>query len=1177
MNYTPASTRFQPTADAVPGPHADGMMDLPPHITAEPIPGYRLIERLGRGGYGEVWKAEAPGGIHKAIKFVSGDTDGIGEDGKAAEQEFRSLNRVKTIRHPFLLSIERFEVIDRQLVIVMELADRNLMDRFNECVRNGLPGIPRPELLRYVEEAAEALDLMNLQHQIQHLDIKPQNLFLVHQHVKVADFGLAKDLEGAKTDLTGGITPTYAPPETFEGWVSPQCDQYSLAIVYMEMLTGRRPFTATNTRQMILQHMTAVPDVTPLPPADRAAVGRALAKVPGERFPTCADFVRSLRGDETPPPRRTAVSPDHRVDRQRDPNDTDVPAGPTQVTPRALRRSVPALVTPGSKLSPATTASQLRRATSDSASGPRTHPPTPERTGDGVLFPALIVGVGQLGLAVLRSLRHLVAERFGQPTLPHLRWLFLDTDAAAGNAAVTGSSATALAPEDVLLTPLRRPTHYLTREGLPAVDTWLPQEELFRIAKSPATEGVRGLGRLALCDHYHLISHRVRSALEAFLAPTAVEDADRLTGLGLRSTFPRVFLATSLSGGTGSGMFLDLAYLIRRIARQMGFGQPHLFGLLGVPTYSSEARDVRGLANARAALTELHHYGCAVAGYRTQFDTREGPFCDADRPFRRCVLVPLSGRFDPNGPNRAADLAANATLTELLTPVGRVAHPDAGAAEDSLFSVVGLRRLAWPRPLVLRVAGWQLARKTLQRWAAKGTGEPFPAAAAAVTALWAERPIDRVAVRPLLDKHVNDFLRAAPPAAVEHLLRPLTEVAPGDRPDAVRARNVLRRLLELIGCPGLDDNEHPHELHRLLTVKVREVGTQVDARLTAVVTSLVEQPGLRLAGADEAAKLLRDRLAAELTHADREAAAAEDRAFTLFGPLRQLLLAAPGSASAGLPRTAADMASVVRQWALARFEGLVTRAVCNVFRVLLGNVPDAVRELTAIRNQLQTLTGQLDANPPAIPGSSGILHAVFPQGSKSTVEAAGHLLAGLQPEDLREFENGLQARIRHEFRAVTAVCARSCEVGTAFLNALVDHASKFLDGWTPRLNASQVLAHEGVGSDVLHERVAELIASAAPVALGPDRTVPATLTVLGSPADDTADRLARAVRALSSNATVRTATTADDILLYQEAPISLAALPHLTAELPVIYDPEGRRPQTTHARTDVAWTPVGVQ
>ena len=63
---------------------------------------------------------------------------------------------------------------------------------------------------------------------------------------------------------------------------------------------------------------------------------------------------------------------------------------------------------------------------------------------------------------------------------------------------------------------------------------------------------------------------RVRAALEPFLTPAAVEEADRLTRLGLRSTFPRVYLAASLAGGTGSGMFLDLAYLVRRITRRSG-------------------------------------------------------------------------------------------------------------------------------------------------------------------------------------------------------------------------------------------------------------------------------------------------------------------------------------------------------------------------------------------------------------------------------------------------------------------------------------------------------------------------------------------------------------------------------------------------------------------------------
>src|SRR4051812_14977470 len=106
---------------------------------AEPLPGYRLLEQLGTGGFGEVWKTQAPGGLLKAIKFVRGTIDE--DDDPTAQQEFKSLQRVKDLHHPFILSLERVDVVDGQLVIVMELADCNLWDRFQECRQQGLPGI----------------------------------------------------------------------------------------------------------------------------------------------------------------------------------------------------------------------------------------------------------------------------------------------------------------------------------------------------------------------------------------------------------------------------------------------------------------------------------------------------------------------------------------------------------------------------------------------------------------------------------------------------------------------------------------------------------------------------------------------------------------------------------------------------------------------------------------------------------------------------------------------------------------------------------------------------------------------------------------------------------------------------------------------------------------------------
>ena len=204
----------------------------------------------------------------------------------------QAIQRVKAVRHPFLLSMERVEVLDGELVIVMELADHSLQDLLNDQRRDGRDGLPRDELLGYLGEAANVLDYMSLRHGLQHLDIKPANLFVVADHVKVADFGLVRSLSSPRLgDLAdketfvdketggqgdketerraeanplspglpvsrspcllppghlvslstnlGGITPLYAAPELFQNNISPSCDQYSLAIVYTELLTGR--------------------------------------------------------------------------------------------------------------------------------------------------------------------------------------------------------------------------------------------------------------------------------------------------------------------------------------------------------------------------------------------------------------------------------------------------------------------------------------------------------------------------------------------------------------------------------------------------------------------------------------------------------------------------------------------------------------------------------------------------------------------------------------------------------------------------------------------------------------------------------------------------------------------------------------------------------------------------
>src|SRR5207237_5956786 len=182
---------------------------------------------------------EAPGGLNKAIKFVYGNLNSLDVDCIRPEQEMKSLNRIKEVRHPFVGSLDRIEIVDGELVIVMELAERTLHDLFVEDQAAGMIGIPRDDLLRYLRDTAEALDYMNEKHNLQHLDVKPRNLFLVSDRVQVADFGLVKHLERAgASGILGGVTPLYAAPETFKGKISKHSDEYSLAVVYQELLTG---------------------------------------------------------------------------------------------------------------------------------------------------------------------------------------------------------------------------------------------------------------------------------------------------------------------------------------------------------------------------------------------------------------------------------------------------------------------------------------------------------------------------------------------------------------------------------------------------------------------------------------------------------------------------------------------------------------------------------------------------------------------------------------------------------------------------------------------------------------------------------------------------------------------------------------------------------------------------
>ena len=545
-----------------------------PLSTNKEILGYQLKERIGSGGFGEVWSAEAPGGLMKAIKIVFGY-----HDGKRAQAELKALDRVKQLRHPFLLSLERIEVFEGQLVVVSELADRSLADEFNNNLAAGKDGISREDMLRYTRCSAEALDYLSNSHGLQHLDIKPENLLVTGEHVKVADFGLIKDLHQASQSLMSGMTPAYAAPELFDGRPGKTSDQYSLAIVYQEMLTGRRPFSGSTPAQLAAQHMNGKPDLLSLPSGDRNIIAKALSKDPNSRFQSCCEMVEELanrrRSAKKTSPRRTKYEG----------SNTQSPHSPTtpEVTALISGNSLPFQASEVKVLDP---------------------PDCSEA--DTKVRPTLYIGVGSTGNKIIQKIKTQLIARYGSmENLPSLKLHAIDSDREALDEIIR-SSTCPLERSEIVETPLKKPEVY--REQKKSHLSWLSRRWIYNIPRTLQTEGLRPLGRLAYSDNfdrvYNTLEESIREVTKAENLATTADTLDIDPG----SLSPRVFIVTSVSGGIGSGMTLDLAYSLRLLIHESGHDPDSVVGIMLHSTYQRLRDPGLSSANAFAFLTELRHF-----------------------------------------------------------------------------------------------------------------------------------------------------------------------------------------------------------------------------------------------------------------------------------------------------------------------------------------------------------------------------------------------------------------------------------------------------------------------------------------------------------------------------------------------------------------------------------------
>jgi serine/threonine protein kinase len=262
----------------------------------EPFPGFVLHLPLGRGASGEVWEARGPDGSPVALKFIKCKNTAL------AAKEVRTFQALSKLYHPNMLRVFDVFLQADYLVIAMELADGSLTDLLDAFAADQGTAVEPEMACRYLSQAALALDFLNnCRHDyeghrvaFQHCDIKPSNLLICGDRVKLADFGLACPMTASSEAHNRAGTLDFAGPEIYRGRLSDRTDQYALAVTYCLLRGGRLPFHNTSGR-FTPSYTRGQPDLTMLSPPERPIIAQSLSVNPLNRWTSCGDLMSRLQ------------------------------------------------------------------------------------------------------------------------------------------------------------------------------------------------------------------------------------------------------------------------------------------------------------------------------------------------------------------------------------------------------------------------------------------------------------------------------------------------------------------------------------------------------------------------------------------------------------------------------------------------------------------------------------------------------------------------------------------------------------------------------------------------------------------------------------------------------------------------------------------------------------------
>jgi serine/threonine protein kinase len=298
--------------DSVDGIHHAGQAetpDLPPADRGTPFGRYRLIELLGRGGMGEVWRALDTEANNRtvAIKLLPAHLAG---DSSFVQRFRREADAAAQLNNPHIIPIHNYGEIDGKLYVDMRLVEgRDLQHVLAE-------GPLEPaRAVRIIEQVARALQAAHKVGLV-HRDVKPSNILIDEDDFAyLIDFGIARGVDQTGLTGTGNMIGSlhYMAPERLQAQeADARADIYALACVLYECLTGSRPFRGDSLESQVAAHLTEPPPQpstrSDVPAQLDAVIARGMAKNPDVRYPTTIEFATAARDAITVPNQRPPTS-----------------------------------------------------------------------------------------------------------------------------------------------------------------------------------------------------------------------------------------------------------------------------------------------------------------------------------------------------------------------------------------------------------------------------------------------------------------------------------------------------------------------------------------------------------------------------------------------------------------------------------------------------------------------------------------------------------------------------------------------------------------------------------------------------------------------------------------------------------------------------------------------------